>query len=154
MYKSSPRALKRAMIQVLKRTTSTVLDGTNFCGVFTEDVGQGLGEKEDIDQCCYTHKKCGPSIRAGHTVDGLTNDDENTRKHCDCDEEFCLKAVGTDDATYAWESYFVTYKDDTKCFRESYPQICTETGPNGKCTKWEDDLNQPVENHWSEPNLE
>jgi secretory phospholipase A2 len=71
-----------------------IFPGTKWCGAgsaarSTEDLGLYV----ETDKCCRDHDTCPENMAPKECKNGLCNDSDYTRSHCDCDDRFrrCLQ---------------------------------------------------------------
>ncbi|XP_044760931.1 phospholipase A2-like isoform X2 [Coccinella septempunctata] len=100
-----------------------IFPGTKWCG--DGDIAQhddDLGIYREADKCCRAHDKCFDFIPSGESKHNLTNADQVSRMHCDCDLEFyyCLKNVSSMESIMIGKIYF---NDVGKCYKRDYPII-------------------------------
>ena len=85
-----------------------------------------MGTEKEADACCREHDKCPDSIPAGETKHNLTNKDQYTKSHCDCDHKFheCLREAKSFVGDQIGRLYFNVIQ--IQCFKLEYPVVnCT-----------------------------
>lgn len=110
-----------------------IFPGTKWCGDgnIAENY-EDLGLFEGTDRCCRAHDNCEPSITAGETAYGLTNDGFLIRKDCECDIQFssCLSEERSHVSSMVGMMYFTFLQN--KCF--TYNQTCYANSTSDEMT--------------------
>lgn len=119
------------------------------CSV-TASILAAFSELKGLEFCWTKHDAC-DSIEPNETKFGLTNDEEQSYWHCNCDLEFyhCLHRINSTVSNHVGDLHFNFY---TRCYRRDRQiQDCNEydsRDSSQRCIQYILDLNTHIENQW------